>query len=118
MVLFTDGEDTSSALTLEDAVDTAQRFAVPLYVVGYGPRIQPDVLARLATRTGGAFFRAPRVEDIPGAFSQVMDALRQAYELPYLAAAPADGSDHELQVTLVTPGGTTDAASRGGRPTG
>lgn len=112
VVLFTDGENTSSNLTLEDAVNTAQRFSVPLYVVGYGPRIQPDVLARLAARTGGAFFRAPRVEDIPTAFAQVVDALRQAYELTYVAATPADGSDHELKVTLVTPGGTTDAASR------
>lgn len=106
VVLFTDGEDTGSRLTLDDAVSQAQRFAVPLYVVGYGSRIKPAVLTRLTQRTGGAFFQAPRIEDIPIAFTQVMDVLRRAYQITYLANARADDRVHELHVTLTGPGGS------------
>jgi Ca-activated chloride channel homolog len=108
VVLFTDGEDTRSRLTLDDAVAQAQRFAVPLYIVGYGPRIKPAVLTRLAQRTGGAFFQAPRVEDIPTAFAQVTDALRRAYEITYLANARADDRTHEVRVNLTGPGGSVE----------
>lgn len=117
VVLFTDGEDTGSRLTLDDVVAQAQRYAVPLYVVGYGPNIKPAVLARLAQRTGGAFFQAPRLEDIPSAFAQVMDALRHTYEITYLANAQADGKVHELRVNLTGPGGTAQTTgSVPGRP--
>ncbi len=106
VVLMTDGQDTKSTLTLEDVVQEAQRFAVPLYIIGYGQQIQVNVLERMAQRTGGAFFQAPSVEEIPTAFSQVFDILRRAYEIKYLSNVPADGKEHELRVTL-TIGGTS-----------
>ena len=101
VVVFTDGEDTRSSLKLEDAVDTAQRFSVPIYVVGYGPKIKPKELQRIAELTGGAFFQAPKIQNIPNAFAQVMDALHRAYKIQYMGVTPADGREHELRVVLV-----------------
>ena len=112
VVIFTDGTDSGSKLTLDDAVAQAQRFAVPLYVIGYGPKINATVLARLAQRTGGAYARAPRDEDIPAAFAQVLGDLRRAYQITYTANAPADGKAQELRVALNSPGGSAQTTGR------
>ncbi len=112
VVIFSDGEDTKSTLTLEDAVKSAQRFAVPVYIVGYGPKIKPQELQRIAQLTGGAFFRAPKLEDIPTAFAQVLDALHRAYEIVYLGETPADNKEHELRVILSHSGQSTEESVR------
>lgn len=101
VVVFSDGADTRSSLKLEDAVNTAQRFSVPVYVVGYGPKIKPKELQRIASLTGGAFYQAPKIQDIPVAFAQVMDALHRSYEIQYIGVTPVDGREHELRVVLV-----------------
>ncbi|HHB90576.1 MAG TPA: VWA domain-containing protein, partial [Anaerolineae bacterium] len=111
VVVFSDGEDTRSGLTLEDAISTAQRFSVPVYVVGYGPKIQPKQLQRIAQLTGGAFFRAPKLEDIPTAFAQVMNALNQAYEITYLGVTPVDDGEHELRVILTLAGQSVEESA-------
>lgn len=112
VVIFSDGEDTRSNLTLQDAVTTAQRFSVPVYIVGYGPKIKPVELQRIAQLTGGAFFRAPKIEDIPTAFAQVLDALHRAYEITYLGETLADDEEHELRVVLTLSGQSTEESAR------
>lgn len=112
VVLFTDGMDSGSKLTLDDAVEQAQRFAVPFYVIGYGAKINDVVLARLAQRTGGMYALAPRTENIPAAFEQVLADLRRAYQITYTANTPADDKVHELRVTLTSPGGSAQTSGR------
>ena len=104
-MLFTDGEDTGSRLTLDDVVAQAQRFAVPIYVVGYGPNIKPAVLERLAQRTGGAFFQAPRDRGHSGRL-RPGDGCSPPRVRHHLSSQRAGRRKvHELRVTLTGPGG-------------
>ena len=112
VVLMTDGQDTKSTLTLEDVVQDAQKLAVPIYIIGYGKRIEANVLQRIAQRTGGAFLQAPSTDEIPKAFSQVFDILRRAYKIRYISNLTADGKEHELRVTLTAGGASAEVVSR------
>src|SRR5918912_828666 len=57
LVLITDGRDTASKFSFEQAIEYAQRAAVPIYAIGIGIRpTEVDArykLGKFATETGG-----------------------------------------------------------------
>jgi hypothetical protein len=59
IVLFTDGHDENSSLTLEDGLRVAQDGRIPVYAVGLG-RVQERVLRRIAKLTGGDYLTGAR----------------------------------------------------------
>lgn len=108
ILLFSDGEDIGSSLTLEDVVTEARMQAIPIYIIGYGAsqHLKPDVLKRLATRTGGIALIAANPDDIPGQFQKVFSILRSAYIIAYLSNSSADDARHELLLTFSESGWT------------
>ena len=54
VLVFTDGDDTASSASLEDAVRVANNNNVPLYTVALSGSTDLNVLTRLATATGGS----------------------------------------------------------------
>lgn len=65
LILLTDGNDTASKMTPVNAADIAKLNGVEIYTIGIGDtaatgedRVDFDVLARIARRTGGQFFNA------------------------------------------------------------
>ena len=59
IVLFTDGNDENSSLTLEDGLRVAQDGRIPVYAVGLG-RVQERVLRRIAKLTSGDYLTGAR----------------------------------------------------------
>jgi Ca-activated chloride channel family protein len=65
LILLTDGNDTASKMTPINAADIAALNGVEVYTIGIGDtqatgedRVDFDVLAAIAERTGGQFFNA------------------------------------------------------------
>ena len=65
LILLTDGNDTASKMTPINAADIAALNSVEIYTIGIGDtratgedRVDFDVLASIAERTGGQFFNA------------------------------------------------------------
>lgn len=65
LILLTDGNDTASKMTPVNAADIAALNGVEIYTIGIGnaeatgeDRVDFDVLATIAERTGGQFFNA------------------------------------------------------------
>ncbi len=65
LILLTDGNDTASKMTPINAADIAQLNGVEIYTIGIGDtaatgedRVDFDVLAAIAGRTGGEFYNA------------------------------------------------------------
>lgn len=65
LILLTDGNDTASKMTPVNAADIANLNGVEIYTIGIGDRdatgddrVDFDVLADIASRTGGEFFNA------------------------------------------------------------
>ena len=88
MVVITDGEDTSSKLRKEEAIEAAQKGDVLIYGIGVrsseGFGTNFGVLKKFADETGGAFF-SPRAKfaEIQAAFRAIGEEIQGQYSLAY-----------------------------------
>ena len=75
ILLFTDGRDNASVLTIDSAVSTIRRIGVPIYTVAEGELLQDRaVLTRLkeiSESTNGVPFEARKAEDLRDIFSKI-----------------------------------------------
>jgi Ca-activated chloride channel homolog len=92
LLIFSDGEDNSSAHHMLDAIESAQSEDVRLYALRYTEtrhgrltarnKYGTRVMDRLALETGGAHYDA-RERDLKTAFKEIGEELRATYELGY-----------------------------------
>ena len=90
IVLVSDGEDNSSHVTREEAIDMALRADAIVYTISTnfpGGGKGDKVLERIADATGGRAFEPFQLTDVANAFALIQDELRSQYELSY---RPAD----------------------------
>jgi Ca-activated chloride channel homolog len=94
LVLLTDGDDTGSSTSWEDALEYARRSGVAIYTIGLdipelkrGPR---GKLSDLAQVSGGRAFFIDRAEELSGVYEQIEDELRSRYFLTYNSSERAD----------------------------
>lgn len=97
VLILTDGEDTESSVTLDDAITRARDLNVPVFAVGLG-RVVADPLKRLAKLTGGRYFEALSSSELTERFRLISDQLRHQYVVSYRSMTPPDGKEHTLVV--------------------
>jgi Ca-activated chloride channel family protein len=87
LVLLTDGKDTVSKFTYEQALEYAQRAAVPIYTIGIGIRMtEVDVhskLNRLCSETGGTSYYIDNVTELSKIYTDIQNELRSQYILGF-----------------------------------
>ena len=87
IVAITDGDDTSSKLSKEQAIEAAQRSDVLIYGIGVrSPEFGSNfgVLKKFAEETGGGFFSPrARMAEIQTAFKAISEDLKGQYSLAY-----------------------------------
>jgi VWFA-related protein len=110
ILILTDGEDTESSVTLDDAIGRARELNVPVFAVALG-QVVADPLKRLTKLTGGRYFEALSSAELTERFKLISDQLRHQYVVSYRSQAPPDGQDHIL-VVKVTHEGKTGEDSR------
>lgn len=113
IVIFSDGEDNSSAHHMLDAIESAQSENVVIFGIRYTERVKGrlsarnkygiSVIARIARDTGGADFDAEK-DDLRKSFSEIGEELRSSYELAYHAPNAGDGTFHKLVIRAKRPG--------------
>ncbi|MBV8519565.1 MAG: VWA domain-containing protein [Acidobacteria bacterium] len=106
LVLVTDGKDTASKFTFEQAREYAQRAAVPIYAIGIGIRgSELDVrqkLNHICGDTGGASYYIDEANDLAKIYAEIESELRSQYVLGFYPAADvkAGGKWHEVSVQV------------------
>ncbi len=90
VILFSDGYDTSSAATLDDAVERARERSVRVYAVGCGGEANLPLLLDLTGRTGGEYFPADTVELLPAAVEDIVQNLEGQYILRWASLSRRD----------------------------
>lgn len=118
VLVFTDGDDTSSRLGFGDVLDRARNEEVMVYAIGLeseyfnGQRMvrsRPDRnLRRLAEETGGGFFELKKTAELGPTFTRVAQELHSQYTLGFTPAV-LDGKEHKLEVQMKQRGMTTRA---------
>ncbi len=83
LVVLTDGIDTASAVSLDEAIDAVTSSALPVYCIGLGPDVNAEALEAIGTRTGGATLFAAGPEDLVAIYRRMLAAVQSRYELSY-----------------------------------
>jgi Ca-activated chloride channel family protein len=93
LIIFSDGEDNSSAHHMMDAIEAAQIENIPIFCIRYTERGKhgkltarnkygTSVMARIAKETGGEDFDAEE-KNLKESFREIGEELRSSYELAY-----------------------------------
>jgi Ca-activated chloride channel family protein len=110
LLLFSDGQDNSSAHDLMDAIEAAQIADAPIYTIRYteehhhGPtardRYGMREMDRLARETGAAAFDASK-RDVSELLAQVGEELRSMYDVGYTSSNPQrDGRFRKVEIRV------------------
>jgi Ca-activated chloride channel family protein len=109
VLVFTDGDDTSSKLGVNKVMDRAREKDVMIYAIGLvneyfngqqRVRSQPDKgLKKLAEDTGGGYFELKRTADLGQTFTRVAQELHSQYVLGF-SPETMDGKIHKLDVRV------------------
>lgn len=105
IILLSDGDDTQSRVTLNEAIEMAQKAEVIIYTISTSFAPNEDrgdrVLKRLAEETGGRTFHPFKIDNVSDAFRDIQDELRAQYALSYRPPElVADGSYHEIAIDI------------------
>jgi Ca-activated chloride channel family protein len=113
VLVFTDGDDTSSRSSLGHVIDRARAEEVMVYAIGLESRMvvdgrtirtRPDGgLKKLAEETGGGYFELKDSTELAPTFTRVAQELHSQYALAF-EATRLDGKVHKLMVKMKQPG--------------
>jgi Ca-activated chloride channel family protein len=103
MIVITDGEDTESRMSRDQALEMAQKADVVIYAISTNiKRDDSDgdkVLRYLAEETGGQAFFPFKIEDLDQSFENIANELRHQYNIFYRPEPlKADGLYHPVTV--------------------
>ncbi len=121
VVLFSDGSDVHSVLPAADVLWKARAGQSLIYWIQLGGKHQSFTsawrdfkgndreyveLEKAVKESGGRVLEINRIEELEGAFRNILQELRQQYALGYYpTSSKGDGSWHKVQVTLKGGGG-------------
>lgn len=110
IILLTDGADTASLSTLDDAVGAVRAARVPVFAV-YLPTGQSDrqALTALAKGSGGKVLGVQRAEDLPALYESLAQELSTRYRVVYRSASPLT---KELDIEVTARGERGSASAR------
>jgi VWFA-related protein len=107
MIIISDGEDTQSRYTRDQALEATQVADTVIYAISTNiTRAESDgdkVLKYLTEETGGQAFFPFKVEDLDQSFENIANELRHQYNIYYHPEPlKADGLYHSIQVKVKT----------------
>ena len=118
LIVFSDGEDTSSLVSFEEVLDLAKRSETSIYTIALrgtdtqtkGFREAEYVMKTLAQSTGGRSFFPSKVDDLDGVYTQIADELASQYTIGYSSKnARRDGAWRRIIVQVTRPSVTPRA---------
>lgn len=105
LIVFTDGDDNSSALTAYASVAGAKKLGIPLYAIAEGeatttPKLR-KTLEELSERTGGAAYSIKKPGELEQVFQKIAEDLKHLYLIAYQPPAHAEDTQwHTIALSL------------------
>jgi len=114
LLVFTDGEDTTSSISASNVIRLVRSTNVTVYPVAFseGRRMSSSsevraraFLGELATSSGGQVFRPLALRELAEIYNRILDELNGQYVLGFVSDDPRlDGSYRRLDVEVARPG--------------
>ena len=110
IIIITDGEDNDgdgnplSTSTMSEIIDEAIANGVPIFTIGLGDRVDPDLLAQISDDTGGTFSPSATSDNLTTIYGQLADLLfTDQYVLTYeTGLGSADSGNLQVTATYTT----------------
>jgi tight adherence protein B len=122
IILVTDGQETESKASLDEAITAARSAGVNVFVIGIeSARFKPEPLQRLADATNGNYYGAASTEALADVYTSIAEDLRRTWHLEYVTSArPGDRLDlvvelpggDEVTAQLTAPGDAPSATAK------
>jgi len=115
LVVFSDGEDTSSLISFDEVLDLAKRSETAIYTIALrgvdtqtkGFREAEFVMRQLAQETGGRSFFPAKIEELSSVYAQIADELASQYTIGYTSKnGRRDGAFRRIVVQTARQGMT------------
>ena len=115
LIVFSDGEDTSSLVSFDEVLDLAKRSETAIYTIALrgtdtqtrGFREAEFVMRQLAQETGGRAFFPTKIDDLNGVYAAIADELASQYTLGYTSRnSKRDGAWRRVVVQVAKPSAT------------
>ena len=112
LIVFSDGEDTSSLVTIDEVMDLAKRSDTVVYTIALRGgdtesrrfREAEFIMRQLADGTGGRWFFPAKIQDLDAVYAQIADELASQYTVGYVSAnARRDGAWRRINIVLARP---------------
>lgn len=81
IVIFSDGNDTSSRDTVDDAINAVQAAGAKVYALGFGPNVDETNLLLITASTGGQVLPTAATAQLEASFQELVDRLGAQYVL-------------------------------------
>ena len=118
ILVFTDGDDTESKISLGNVIERARTDEVMIYAIGLESnyfngqrmvRTKPDSgLRKIADEPGGGYFELTKASELASTFTKVAQELHSQYVIGF-APTLLDNKVHKLLVKMKQPGMTARA---------
>ena len=108
IILLTDGQDTSSRVSRNTAIDQAIQSETVIYTIGIGDKrydgIDKSALTNIAEKTGGRAFFPKKNTDLLAAFQEIEQELRSQYLVAYSSTNKShDGKYRTMTIEFANP---------------
>ena len=118
-VVITDGEDQGSRLSLNQAVEAAQKSDAVIYCIDYndpyaygggfgislGGGMGGSTMRKMSEETGGRTYKVDRKHTLEQVFKELQDEMRSQYSIGYTPAnEKKDGSYRKIEIKLANKG--------------
>ena len=104
VILVADAPDNISGIAIEEVTTQVAGRGIPIYVVGYGARVQSEPsFSQVAAATGGRFFAIGAADELQTTLASLLPQLRQGYRVEFISSLSADNLPHTAQVQVTAP---------------
>ena len=110
-IIVTDGNETESKASLEDAIAAAREARTAVYVIAIeSPQFNPAPLQEIADKTGGRYFGTHSSAGIAAVYSAISKELARTWRVEYVTAA-RPGDRIKVSASLVNQGSAADTVT-------
>jgi len=110
IIIISDGEDTVSAVTFEEALEMVHRSGAIIFAIStnkgghFGVKGNEEgdaILKQIVEATGGKVYYPTRLEDLGQTFKEIERELRSQYSISYIPKnLKRDGSFHTIRINV------------------
>ncbi|MBF8984410.1 VWA domain-containing protein [Lutibacter sp. B2] len=103
IIAFTDGMDNNSKCGPQDVLNLADRYGIPIFIIGIGDSIDESTLSNIASKTHGFYSNILNINDMAEIYNKIYKQQKELYVLEYEITKPQDTFDiRNIKIDLQT----------------